>query len=446
MSIARLWDRLRSSLWFRPAGWIIIFGALAFLFSAIDRQTGGVYGEAGLPWYFGGGQEGARTILSIIGGGMLTVTSLTFSIIMVAVVQTANAYSPRILTGYLGEPEHQHVPCILVGTFLYALLVLSEVRSVEDGSYVPTLSITLAIVLSLVSVGAFIFFIHYVSHSISVCNFVSLIMDETERTLAQLFPDEVGAPWEGNGEPSLPPDEGIPLVAEGSGYISYIDGDRLVKVAAEHDAVLALEKSIGDYVLHGVPLAKVWTSETLSDDLAASLHKAFHLGKERELRQDFLYGVRQLTDIALRALSPGINDPSTAEQCIDALVNLLAKLTRRTPISSYRCDEDGAVRVVARSMTLARVLDQSFSKIRYYADGDVDILLYLIAACGALGHATDNPSDRAALWSQVALVMREAERSVSEQTGRAALNKALWRAADVLEQDAAPLLLSNEDG
>lgn len=446
MQITRIWDRLRSSLWFRPGGWMLLFGALAFVLTAIDRQTGGVYTEAGLPWYFRGGPEGARTILSIIGGGVLTVTSLTFSIIMVAVVQTANAYSPRILTRYLAEPEHQHVLGLLVGTFLYTLLVLWEVRSVEDGVHVPSLSITVAIILSLVSVGAFIFFIHYVSHSISVGNVVSLIMDETVDTLSNLFPKDVGAPWQGRQEPDMPADEGQRLNAESSGYITLIDGARLLKFAEEQDAVLVLARSIGDYVFHGVPLARMWAPEPLSDELASRVRKAFHLGKERELRQDFLYGVRQLTDIALRALSPGINDPSTAEQCIDALVSLLARLSGLTPLSRYRCDEEGKVRLVVHSVTLSRVLEQSFSKILHYAAGDTGILSHLVYACGELGYATDDPGDRAALWSQVARVMREAERTVAEQNSRAILNKALWQTAEILEQDASPLLLPNTGG
>lgn len=444
MPLVRIWDRIRTSLWFRPAGWVLLFGALAFVLTAIDNQTGGVYTDAGIPWYFRGGPDGARTILSIIGSGVLTVTSLTFSIIMVAVVQTANAYSPRILNDYLAEPAHQHVLGILVGTFLYTLLVLWDVRSIEDGVHVPSLSVTFAIILSLVSVGAFIFFIHYVSHSISVGNIVSLIVDESEESLETVFPETLGEGWRGDGDPRVPDGEPATLAADGSGYVTYIDGDRLLAAAAEHDIVVHLEKTIGDYVFHDVPLATVTPAEVLDEDLNERLHDAFQLGKERELRQNFLYGVRQLTDIAVRALSPGINDPSTAEQCIDALVNLIGKLARHTPVSPYRCDDEGNVRIVVRSVTLAEVLQKSFGKMRAYASGDPTTLERLIRACGELGYATNLPADQVALWSQVTMLASVAERSLSEKADREAINEALWQAADILEQDPQPLLLGQK--
>lgn len=444
MPLFRIWDRIRTSLWFRPAGWVLLYGMLAFLFTAIDEQTGGVYTEAGIPWYFRGGPEGARTILSIIGSGVLTVTSLTFSIIMVAVVQTANAYSPRILNDYLAEPAHQHVLGILVGTFLYALLVLWNVRSIEDGVHVPSLSVTVAIIMSLVAVGAFIFFIHYVSHSISVGNVVSLIVDETETSLETLFPEELGEAWTGDDPPPLPDGKPLTVDADGSGYVTYIDNKRLLSAASESDVVVGLEKTIGDYVFHDVPLATVTPGKALSDELREKLHDAFHLSKERELRQNFLYGVRQLTDIAVRALSPGINDPSTAEQCIDALVNLIAKLARHTPVSPYRCDDEGNVRVIAHSVTLAEVLRQSFGKMRTYAGGDPATIERLIRACGELGYVTDHPADQTALWSQVAMLANVADRSIAERADREAVNAALWQAADILEEDADPLLLEPE--
>lgn len=441
MRLIRVWDNLRSSLWFRPAGWVVLSGLLAFVLLAIDDWTGGVYTEVGLPWYFRGGPDGARTILSIIGGGVLTVTSLTFSIIMVAVVQTANAYSPRMLSGYLAEPEHQHVLGILVGTFLYTLLVLWEVRSIEDGVHVPSLSITVAIILSLVSVGSFIFFIHYVSHSISVGNVVSLIMDETEKTLDNLFPENVGEAGE-EQEIAMASEAKAFVKANGSGYVTTVDGPALMGAAQKRAALITLERTIGDYVLHGVPLAAVQPAEALDEELQTAVLRAFHLGKERTLRQDFLFGVRQLTDIALRALSPGINDPSTAEQCIDALVNLLSKLSRHTPISPYRRDDDGGVRLIATAVSLSQALALSFGKIRYYGSEDLATTLRLIRACGELGYATEAPAERAALWSHVVMMANTADRTFVEKGDRQAVNESLARTAGILGQDVEPLLLA----
>lgn len=440
MRVRQIWDDLRSSLWFRPTGWILAFGLLAFVVLTLDQQMeAGVLREH-LPWYFRGGPAGARTILTIIGGGVLTVTTLTFSIIMVAVVQMANAYSPRLLRQYLAESTHQHVLGILIGTFLFSLLVLREVQD----SFVPSLSITVAVALSLVAVAAFVFFINYVSHSIGVGQIVSLIMDESEKVMDDLFPESVGEPWPKATAPKLPDGPSATVTAESSGYVTLIEANGLLRAASEAGAVVQLEQTLGDYVFHDMPLARVWPAEAVDEALVRAVRGGFQLGRERTLTQDLLSGIRQLSDVALRALSPGINDPSTAEHCIDALANLLSKLAQRQPVTPYRCDAEGNMRVIACGATFEQVLDAAFGKIRRYAANDLTCTLRLIEASGELGHATEESSERKALWEQVAMVARAADRHMPEPADRALVNERLKFAAAVLEQDVSPVLLDEK--
>ncbi|MFP4344187.1 MAG: DUF2254 family protein [Anaerolineales bacterium] len=159
MQLQKLWSNLKSSLWFRPTLWVVAFVLLAFGLTAVDRQWSPAAGSLARGWFLTGGVQGARTMLGSIASAMLTVTSLTFSIMMVAVVQTANTYSPRILRQYLGDSANQHVLGILMGTFLFTLLALRGVR--DHDNFVPLIATNFALLLSLLSIGALIYFINH---------------------------------------------------------------------------------------------------------------------------------------------------------------------------------------------------------------------------------------------------------------------------------------------
>ena len=434
-------DELRRNIWFRPTLWVITLGLLALILTATDRRISQheLYEDA--PWLFHGGADGARAMLGAIGASMLTVATLAYSIVMLAVVQAANAYSPRILRQYLADTAQQDVLGILMGTFLYNLLVLRMVRVTERGSFVPSLSVNVALLLLLLSIGAFIFFIHHVAHSIEVRHIVGIIQAEAKGLLAEVFPEGLGTPWPGDEPPAVA--DGVPgvIAAAGGGYVQFIDPDGLLAAVMRAGAVARLERTTGDYVLPGMPLASIWPAEAATDDLTSTLREAFRLGRERTLVQDLHFALRQLSDIALRALSPAVNDPSTAVNCIDVLATVLVEMARRPPVSPYRCGPDGRLRVIARGPTLETALEQAFQQVRHYAATDPACTVRLIEALGEIGLAAASPSARAALWRHVGMVARSADRHLDEPHDRATINDRLARAAEMLGQDMQPLLL-----
>ncbi|MDQ4075201.1 MAG: DUF2254 domain-containing protein [Chloroflexota bacterium] len=407
----------------------------------LDQEISARQAEHALPWWlFVDSSDAARTMLGALASAMLTVATLAFSILMVAVVQTANAYSPRILREYLADTGNQHVLGILIGTFLYTLLVL---RRVED-VFIPMVASSVALLLSLVAVVAFVYFINHVAHSIEVSSMVVRIYEESEELLDRLFPRHLGQPWRDGKVPDLPKGEPFLILTTKSGYIEAIASDPLLKAVTEADAVLRLERMIGDYVLEGTPLGSLWPAENADEALQKEIQGAIVLGKERTMVEDLLFGVRQLSDVALRALSPAVNDPATAVRCINALGSLLADMARLPDISPYRCDQDGHLRVIAPGATFSEMINLAFSPIRSYAAADLVSLLRLIEICTELSFVCHKAEQREALWQHVSMVARAADRNIVEPWDCHLINQRLREAAAALEQDPEQVLLKVE--
>ncbi|CAN5761495.1 DUF2254 domain-containing protein [soil metagenome] len=336
-------ERLRLSLWFVPGMLAICAGVLAFALVAVDQRLSG--DPDWLVFAFGGTAEGARAVLSVIATSMLTFTGLVFSITMLVLQLASSQLSPRVTRTFLRDRGNQVVLGIFVATFVYTLVVLHEVRAPTEAGegFVPSLSIWVAFALLFGSIGAFIWYIDHMAHAIRASTVITAIWRETVSAIERLFPERIGtdAP---TGVEQVPDRSasGRLLGSHEAGVVMGIDDDGLEAVASHGDRVLELLPAIGDFVPEGAPLARLWGEwdEAALDDVRG----AVGLGGERTLEQDAAFGLRQLVDIALRALSPGINDPSTAVQALDRIHDLLRRLAvRRFPTSARAVD--GVVRL-----------------------------------------------------------------------------------------------------
>ena len=398
------WYEIRSSLWFVPAVMtgIAITMALGMVrldqALTLDRRTESA-------WLFGGGAEGARGVLSAIAGTMITVTGVVFSITIVALQLASAQFTPRVLRNFIGDRGNQVVLGSFISTFIYALLVLRSVRSAsEDGAvFVPSASVTLAIVLVLVSMGLLIFYIHHAASSIRASVVIDRATADTLGLIEELFPAEVGQP-----APSPPP---LPVLAPGvvpavaSGYVQHIDQDALFTLAEERAVIVRLEPLIGEFVLPGASLASVWPAEELDDKLAQAIQGTFVLGAERTLQADVELGIRQLADIAIKSLSPGINDPTTATICIDRLAEALVRLAQRSKPEEVRTGDDGSARVIVKGPPFDRLVEEAFSQIRHYGARDVTLLVYLLSTLGRMA-ALVPPERRDPLERQAQIVLQ----------------------------------------
>lgn len=445
MLIRKIWDDVKSTLWFIPGLWVIGMGALAIVSLTVDRRLAQLETAVDWPWYLVGSPEGVRTMLGSVSTAMLTVASLTFSIMMLVVVQTARAYSPRILREYLGDKANQHMLGIFIGTFLFSLLVLRGVRSTDEGQFVPIAAVNMTLLMTLLATIALVYFIGHVAQSIKISSIINLIMSHTNALIDDLFPSGFGQPWSQSTDPPLPTEPSAIILAHKNGYLQLVQEQKLMKAVMEADVVARLEYSVGDFVLHGSPLVTVWPAHALGVELSHAVQSSFVLGAERTLVDDPLFGVRQLSDIAVRALSSSDNDPSTAENCINALAVLMVKFLKHEPVSPYRCDDKGALRLIAPGPDFEKALDYGFARIIHYGADDVDTLRHLLRTIGELAYAAEQPHHLTALWQMMQLAMERAEQQLGTASERRKLNNQFKESAATFGQNLSPYLLPIEE-
>jgi uncharacterized membrane protein len=366
-------ERLRLSLWFLPAVFAVAAAGLAIAFVAIDRELTARSGS--LFFTFGGTAEGARSVLSTIAQSMLTFTGLVFTITMLVLQLASSQLSPRVMRTFLRDRANQVVLGLFVATFVFTLLVLRDVRAPVDGDggFVPALSIWVAFTLLLASVGAFIYYIDHMAHAIRASTVLANIAAETAETIERLYPERVGREPEPDDVATareLGP-ASLTLKSERAGILVTVDEESLLG-STRHDARrLEVLAAVGDFVPSGAPLMQLWgTWDRAAVDAARD---AVGIGSERTLEQDAAFGLRQLVDVAVRALSPGTNDPTTAVQSVDRIHDMLRRLAVRQIPSPYRVDEDGRLRLILPRPSWEEYVHLGVDEIRIAGEGQLQV-------------------------------------------------------------------------
>lgn len=435
----RIWDDLRSSFWFLPTLMVAGAGGLAALTIGWDES---VTAEqlARWDWIVTRSPRGASAILGAIGGSMMTIAGVVFSLTLVAMTLASSQFGPRLLRNFMRDTINQVVIGLFVSTFLYALLVLRSIRRDEESDFVPHLSVSVAVLLALASVVVLIYFIHHVAVSIQANEVVGRVHRELIGGIDRLFPERIGAaaPPAAVELPQGFEREARAVAATGDGYLQIVDSDALMRRAVERDLVLRLERRPGHYVVEGTALARAWPRERVDDRLAGQLAEAFVLGTHRTPAQDVEFSIHQLVEVALRALSPSMNDAFTAIACVDRLSSALCRLADRAIPSPGRRDDRGRLRVVASPVTFPDVLDAALHQIRQAARSDAAVSLRLLEALVPVARAATRREDRDALRRHVELIARGARESLPEQEDRQALEERYRRARTALAAAGEP--------
>lgn len=438
LRLANVWSSMRDTLWFVPAILTVVAAALAATLLAVDERTGAA--SAPPPWWlYQGSADGARTVLSVVTGSLITVTGVVFSVTIVAVQLASTQYSPRILRNFTSDRGNQLVLGIFIGTFTYGLLVLRTIREAGGGSdaLVPRVAVTVAVALVLVNVGALIYFIHHVAREIHVEAILDRVTHRTLGNVHRLFPEHIGlAHGDPPPDPRDPGHESTAVPAPRAGYVQRVDEDRLFELGRRARLVIGMEPSIGDYVLQGRPLASVRSADGRIDAaIEAAIQRAFVLGPERTPDQDVEFGIVQISDIAIRALSPALNDPTTAVRCINRLAQILGEFgARRAP--KPRRTRDGRVTFVASYTTFERAVKVAFDDIRHFGAGIPLVAGHLLDTLTEL--VTMVPAPRQApLVAQARAVLHSARESITNPQDRADVERAAERLARRLGRDPA---------
>jgi uncharacterized membrane protein len=383
-AIRAIAPRLRGALWPIPVVAVVIAVAVGIGLPAVDGLLESRGSGHPLTFVFGGGPSAARDLLAAIAGSLISVTGLIFSLTVVAFQLGSSQYSPRLLQTFATDRVVQLTLAQLTATFVYALTVLRTVRteSATEGetAFVPRLSITVAYVLTLGSVLAVVLFLGHLARALRVETMLRDVHDEAGATHDRELPEDLEHP----ARPvRLPPGPGIPVPSPSSGFIVDVDEERLVSAAARSDVVVLLAARIGDSVVTGTPLAHAWARDGAHLPDAAALQEALgrsvRLGFERSPTRDIAYSLRKIVDIAVRALSPGINDPTTAVHALSHASALLGDLVSRPLEPDWRADDDGVLRLVVPQWTPRELVDFVLEEPLHYASGQPAVLRRIAA-------------------------------------------------------------------
>jgi uncharacterized membrane protein len=412
------WDAIRTSLWFVPSLCVAVAIVLSFILPELDHFLEGE--DITAPsWVFAGSADGARTILSTVAGSLVTIVGVLFSITIVVLQQASSQFTPRVMGNFIRQTGVQLTLGIYIATFLYSLLVLRYVRG-EDAQaeeFIPRVSVSLALILAAICLGFLVYFIHHMATSLQASMVIANVNREFREDVEILFPEHIGTPANEGEEPldafrrQHMPVPTLRIEAARSGYVLNVDDDSLVSCAPETRGI-AIYPNVGDFVTRGSPIIEIGNVRQLPDEQIARIRECVELGPERSRYQDPLFSIRQLVDIALKALSPGINDPTTAKNSISMLGDCLALLSTRAFPSQIRVatrkeDESGGeVHIWTNRPAFANYVDASFTEIQREAMLNASVTGHLIDAIAAIGDSISSPERAAPLHEELNRIQR----------------------------------------
>lgn len=388
------WFEIRNSLWYRPAIMTTIAILLSFLTVWLDHV---LFRKRDVEawWLFEGGAEGARGVLTAIAGTMMAVATTAFSFTLVALQLSSSQYSPRVVRNFTGDRSNQLVIGAFVSTFVYTLLVLRVVRSesADLETFVPAVSVSVALLLAMLCIGSLIFFFHHATRTIQASVIIWRAAEQTHRVIESTSSRNGKEHWHLLEEPIERPSGLKPVGVvrgEESGYLQDVALEDVLELATSYNLLVEINARPGDFLLSSDPLCTLWSYGDPKDDpteqkaeegnvhLLDRFDGVSELGLERTLERDALYGLQQVVDIALRAISPAVNDPTTANICIDHIGELLVSLEPIACQEAAQLDDEAVLRVIQPQIPWKDYVETAFVQIRHYGAGDVMVAVHIL--------------------------------------------------------------------
>ncbi|MFC7397513.1 DUF2254 domain-containing protein [Chelatococcus sp. GCM10030263] len=429
-----LWDYLQTSFWFVPAALALAAVLLVLASLWLDAQLAARPSDAA-PWLvYVSTANDARDLLSTLLSSMIQMTTLVFSITMVVLTLAANQFGPRLVRNFMASPQTQAVLGTFVMTIVYCLLVLASIGRRGGAGLLPFSTVTLAIALTVVSVALLVFFLHTLARSImseTVIERVGRELDGVIDDLAPLAPDDPVDPAD-----ALPRDfdrEAVFVGPDKAGYVQAIEFDRLEAVARRADVLVGLYFRAGDYVVEGGQGIGIHPRDRVGDDLKKAISECILIGVHRTPVQDLEFSIRHLVEIAVRALSPGVNDPYTAVAVLNQLSASLSRIMNRALPPGLFADEDGKIRIVCPRSTYASLLKAGFSQIRQNGADKPLVVIHMLEALARIAERARLPVQLDAVREQLTSVRAAAEHTITDQTDREQIERRSTAAEDALK-------------
>jgi len=413
---------LRASLWFLPGLMILFSIALALTLIEVDSSVKFKW-LIDYPRLFGLGADGSRGMLTAIASSMLTVAALAFSLTLAAVSQASGQFTPRIFRNFMRDRANQFALGYFVSVFAFCLIVLRTIRGADEVKFVPSLAVLTGLILAIGGVLVLIFFIHHIADSLQITTILNNITDETKQSVQKMFPREMGeAATEVEKSETWRADDikkWRQIPAREAGYVQDVNTDGLLEFAAANRILIKMRRGVGQFAGSGATLAEIapdtatpsWKTE-IGGEKSDEIGEFFTLGRHRTIEKDVGVGIRQIVDIALKALSPGVNDTTTAIGCIDNLGDIVAEIARWQMPAKVR-SKDGVPRVITLAPDFQEYVETAFDQIRISGKANFAIFVRLIATISFIAEYTTNETHLAALRRQIELIGEIAEQTLA---------------------------------
>jgi len=409
--LSMIWNRLRTGLWALPIAVVLAAFLLAVLAASVSFDPGNVP----VWWLYSGDASSASGFLANLLTAMITMATLAVSITMVVLTLAAQSLGPRLIHIFMADTRTKLALGLFIGTVVYLLIVLRSV--VGDTESVPNLAVTLGAVLVVTSVIVLLFFVHHLARSIVADTIIARVGDALDGWIPDHFPQKDAGGSDLAAVPVPPEADGRQVRSRATGYIQVVDYEAAVDAACATGVTVALYCRPGHFVLCDDVIAWLWPPEPVDDDLERALIETIVVGDTRTPVQDIEYPIRQLVEIALRALSPGVNDPYTAVAVIDRLAgSISAIMSRGNPQSLWRDGED-VVRLIVPTTSLDGILDAAFNEIRQSGAAPPAILIRLVDRLAPLLAQADGRQARA-ISRHIDLVRATGERAIADEADR----------------------------
>jgi len=371
---------------------VIIAILMSFLMILLDRLAVSTGLSEVFSYILPNEAEGARSVLSTIAGSMITVAGVVFSITIVTLTLASTQFGPRLIINFVHDRGNQIVLGTFISTFVYCLLILRTIRTGESHTFVPNISVSFGVLLALGSISVLIYFIHHVAESMQASRIISKVKVNLTSTIERLLPrSEVVTDHSTKNlwRPLQPiphdfTDHCVEALSNNGGYIQVLDHYGLEILATKHDLIIKILNKPGDFVITGYPIALVYPEENCDEKLISSINSYYITGDKRTNEQDIEFAIDQLVEIAVRSLSPGINDPFTAITCIDQLGAILSRLKSRAFAHTYIYDEDNRIRLIRKNAGFSDIMDAAFNQIRQNSGSVVSVTIRLLETLNML--------------------------------------------------------------
>ncbi|WP_461490768.1 DUF2254 domain-containing protein [Pontibacter sp. HJ8] len=416
----KFYATITSSIAFWPALIAVAFFMLALFMLYFESIPLSASIEKKLPFSMVREEENARMILSTLAAGTISLTVFSFSMVMIVLSQASSSFSPRVVPGLITVKAHQLVLGFYIGTIIYALILLLNIKTPKEDVLTPTLAILLSLFFGIVCLALFVYFIHSISRSIQVDNILNRVFQKAYNILER----EEKARGSSNATEQQriePADYVLPISS--NGYLKLVDMQELSDLALEHDLQLELQVEVGAFLVEGRPLMRLTRDLAQEPELAQQLQDCFVFSMDEVVMEDFEQGVKQLSEIAVKALSPGINDPATAIKAIDFLTLLFIRKMKSKEQNCF-VDDQNCVRVVEQTVSLDELLHRYLTPIRTYGSQDLQVNVRLLRCLESLILADCSTRHHVGALSHHAMaVVYSAQESLKNPVDNARLNE-----------------------